>query len=265
MDRHGQYRCRVKGAAAFYRRTLVFSHESAAALWRLPSLGVWPKKAHVVEPSASGGRSSTLLAAHTVGVPAETVAIDGILVTTLARTVVDLARTAAFGAAVVVADAALRRTRYPLDGVPQTSLIREHLREELSLVAASQGAAKALRVVNFADGAADRPGESISRVNIHLARLTMPRLQVELAGASGKVYTVDFWWEEFNMIGEFDGKRKYTDPEFRRGRTPEQVLYDEKLREDDLRAAGYGFTRWPWEVAISMPRLRAHLLAAGIR
>ncbi len=42
----------------------------------------------------------------------------------------------------------------------------------------------------------------------------MPQLQVALRGASGRVYVVDFWWPEFNMIGEFDGNIKYADLEF---------------------------------------------------
>jgi hypothetical protein len=102
-------------------------------------------------------------------------------------------------------------------------------------------------------------------VNIALAKLTPPELQAAVRGASGRVWHVDFWWPEFNLIGEFDGKAKYTDERYLRGRTSQEVLYEEKLREDDLRAAAHGFVRWPWEVAISMPRLRARLIAAGLR
>lgn len=265
MDRDARYRARVKGAAAFAGNDVTFSHQSAAALWRLPMIGPWPRQSHVVVDVADGGRSNTMFVRHTVGIPQEVERIDGLAVTSLARTVVDLARALSFGPAVTVADAALRRTFQPRNGLPVTSIFREDLLRELDPVPIRRGSAKARAVIDFADGAADRPGESISRVNIHLARLTMPQLQVELKGASGKVYTVDFWWPEFNKIGEFDGKAKYSDPEFLRGRTPKQALYDEKVREDDLRAAGYGFSRWPWEVAISVPRLRAHLVAAGIR
>jgi hypothetical protein len=100
---------------------------------------------------------------------------------------------------------------------------------------------------------------------VSLARLSPPELQVPLRGSSGRVWRVDFWWPAFNLIGEFDGKAKYTDQRYLRGRTPQEVLYDEKMREDDLRAAEHRFTRWPWEVAISMPRLRSHLIAAGLR
>ena len=56
------------------------------------------------------------------------------------------------------------------------------------------------------------------------AGITMPLLQVELFGASGRRYFVDFWWPEFRVIGEFDGKDKYRNPVFFGGRTAEQAL-----------------------------------------
>jgi len=265
MDRHARYRARVKAAAAFAAEDVMFSHFSAAALWRLAMVGPWPSQAHTLVPAADGGRSNAMFRRHAVGVRDDGQRIDGLSVTSLARTVVDLARLLPFGPAVVIADAALRRTPHQVAGVPRTSLTPGDLFAELAHVPLRAGSAKARAVIEFADGAADRPGESMSRVNIRLARLTMPVLQAKLAGVSGKVYTVDFWWPTFKRIGEFDGKLKYTDPEFLGGRTPAEALYDEKIREDDLRDAGYGFSRWPWEVAVSMTRLRALLVAAGIR
>ena len=95
------------------------------------------------------------------------------------------------------------------------------------------------------------------------AGISMPQLQVELFGASGKRYFADFYWPELRLIGEFDGVAKYKDPEFLRGRTPEQALLDEKAREDDLRAARHGFSRWGWGVATSPSRLSTQLRAAG--
>lgn len=92
----------------------------------------------------------------------------------------------------------------------------------------------------------------------------MPVLQQGVVGASGKTYFVDFWWPGSNLVGEFDGKAKYRDPEFLRGRTPEQALLDEKAREDDIRAAGYRMSRRGWDIAMSPSRLRAHLVAAGL-
>lgn len=100
---------------------------------------------------------------------------------------------------------------------------------------------------------------------MHIAKISPPLLQVVLFGASGRRYVVDFWWPQFTMIGEFDGWAKYTDPTFLNGRTAEQAFRDEKRREDDLRAAGHGMTRWEWAHAMDPALLKAHLLRAGVR
>jgi hypothetical protein len=164
-----------------------------------------------------------------------------------------------------MADAALRRVDHPLSVVSSRSATKDDLRREAALLPIRHGASKARRAVEFADGRADRPGESISRANMHLAQIPAPELQVPMTGGSGRRYVVDFWWPQFEVIGEFDGKIKYSDPVFLDGRTPQQAVYDEKLREDDLRATGKGMSRWPWEVAVSPQKLRTHLARAGIR
>lgn len=261
----GQYRLRVVGAVAQARTQLIPSHMSAAALWRLPWFGPWPRAVHVLDGHAPGGRSSGLTVRHSAVLRGDPEWIEGIPVTALARTVVDIATTTTFEQAVVVADAALRRTTHPVQGVPATSLDRQQLRGELQEVAVRHGSARASRVIEFADGLADRPGESLSRVNIARAGLSAAVLQAPLRGASGRLWHCDFWWPLFNMIGEFDGETKYSDPLFLAGRTPAEALRDEKYREDDLRAAHFGMSRWVWSTATSMPLLRAHLIAAGVR
>jgi len=274
LDRHGQYRLRVTAAAASdpalrapgdtADQRIVVSHESAAALWRLPSVGPWPTRVHALVPTARGGRSTAVFVRHAVGLPADLVTIDGMLVTSLARTVVDLSRSAPFPHAVAVVDAALRRTKHPIRGLPRTTMTADDLRAELATVPVRLGTARAARVIDFANPLADRPGESLSRVSMHEAGIEPPELQVELRGRSGILYVVDFYWRRLRKIGEFDGRGKYSDPEFLRGRTPERALLDEKKREDDLRAADNGMCRWGWEIAVSPSLLRAHLAAAGI-
>lgn len=260
-----RYRARVKAIAALSHGRLVFSHHSAAALWRLPIVGHWPNQVHVIVGRSGGGRSSAAVARHTVGIPTNLETIDGLTVTTLARTVVDCAKLLAFGPAVAMADAALRRRAHPIDGMPATTLVSSDLIREASSLALRQSSAKVTRVIEFADGAADRPGESLSRVSMFRADFTMPRLQAELFGASGRRYFVDFWWPQFGVIGEFDGEDKYRNPVFLRGRTPEQALLDEKDREDDLRAAGHAMVRWGWSVARSPQLLASKLTRAGVR
>ena len=55
FDVDGSYRARVKAASLIAPRGTLFSHHSAAALWRLPFVGQWPTKAHVLTPRADGG------------------------------------------------------------------------------------------------------------------------------------------------------------------------------------------------------------------
>lgn len=265
LNRHDRYRLRVRAASEILAPPTVFSHHSAAALWRLPIVGEWPNLIHIAEAKAPGGRSSAAVFRHTTGVTASPDVIDGLRVTSLSKTVVDMARATDFGTAVTLTDAALRRSTHPLDDVPPTHLSRTALLEELALVPLRHGSARAKAVIDFADGRADRPGESMSRVSMHVAKLPAPQLQIPLRGQSGRTWIADFWWPECNLIGEFDGRWKYSDPEFLRGRTSHQVLLDEKSREDDLRAKGFHVSRWDWSLALSPIRLKAHLIAAGLR
>jgi len=261
----GRYRLKVNAAAALSRDDPLFSHHSAAVLWRLPLVGSWPTRVHALGPESQAGLSNRHIIRHAESLPDVIEEIDGLRVTGLARTVVDMATACSFPSAVAIADAALRRADHPTGDLPGTPISRDDLVRNARRLALRHSTAKVRKVIEFADGAADRPGESISRVNMHVAGISPPQLQAPLRGASGKQYWVDFWWPKFKVIGEFDGKGKYQNPEFLSGRTPEQALYDEKLREDDLRDAGHGMVRWNWSAACSPRLLADKLYRAGIR
>ena len=263
LDRHAKYRLQVLASIVLSGRDQVVSHASAAALWRLPWIPGWPPRTHV---TASGNMaSSALFARHRARTEGQLEVIDGTFVTSLAQTVIDVAATESFETAVAAADAALRRRLHPEPGLPASTVTRETLLADLPGLALNHGRARALQVVEFADERSDRPGESLSRVTMKRAHISTPELQVELRGGSGKKYFVDFWWPEFDAFGEFDGRYKYSDPEFLAGRTPAQAVYDEKLREDDLRSPGRRCARWEWQVAGSVQLLRARLMRAGVR
>ena len=139
------------------------------------------------------------------------------------------------------------------------------LRNELAQFGSLPGVALCGGVIDFADGCSASPGESLSRVAIHAAGLPAPELQMSFYDRRGFIGTVDFWWPEYRLIGEFDGKGKYLREEYTHGRTASQIVMEEKEREDRLRALGNGVTRWGWSIARSGPRLRAHLMEAGLR
>ena len=95
--------------------------------------------------------------------------------------------------------------------------------------------ARAARAVALADGRAESPLETRGRLRIVGAGLPRRPSSRSRSGSAGRlVAVVDAWFDEAAVAVEFDGRVKYTDPW--RGRSPERVLWDEKRREDELRA-----------------------------
>jgi hypothetical protein len=118
--------------------------------------------------------------------------------------------------------------------------------------------------IEFADGQAESAGESYSRGLIHAAGFVPPALQREVRDSAGRVGYSDFYWEESRIVGEFDGIAKYQKPEYLKGRTPGQMVVDEKLREDRIRATGCNVVRWVWADLWSPGALERKLSAAGV-
>jgi hypothetical protein len=242
----------------------VFSHMFAAALWRLPVIGTWPARAETLVNATSGGQSRVTHRAHADGIPADRVIIDGCIATSLARTVIDVARTQQLSTAVAMADFALRPRGSKDTGIFTARVTLDELYRELAAHASSRGIRKAELVLLLADGLSGSPGESLSRVGIHVLGFPAPILQQQFRDAEGVMF-VDFWWPEFNLIGEFDGFGKYVREELTKGKTTAEVVMEEKRREDRLRRLGPSVTRWDWPVARSLPLLETRLREAGLR
>ena len=75
-----------------------------------------------------------------------------------------------------------------------------------------------------------------------------PVLQQRFDDYKGHFGFSEFCWPEHRLVGQADGRAKYLSPQFRRGRSLEQILLDEKDRADRLGALGLGVTRWGWEI-----------------
>lgn len=56
----------------------------------------------------------------------------------------------------------------------------------------------------------------------------------------------DFGWEEYRTVGEFDGAQKYGRLLILGGPAGDKT-YQEKLREDRMREAGWQVARWTWD------------------
>lgn len=210
--------------------SVAVSHQSALVLHGMPIWGLDLRRVHVTRVD---GRSGGVVAGvqHHLGVltDADLTAVDGRLVTTVARAALESACTASFEVGVVGIDAALRAGHFTEDEV----------RRLQHTIAFWPGSAAARRALRFGNGLSESVGESRLRVLMHEYGLPNPRLQVPYYDRYGFIGRVDFDFEGYNGIIEFDGELKYG------GGSPE-VLIREKRREDRLRALGLTVVRTDW-------------------
>lgn len=153
---------------------------------------------------------------------------DGVLVTTPTRTWIDIARTHRLGDALSTGDRAA--SRHLLD-------VRE-ARWTIRQLGSIRGARLALAALPHVDGRRESPLESWSHAHFVAWSLPLPIPQVDVYDADGLIGRVDFDWSDAGVVGEADGRLKYTEPE---------ALFAEKRREDRLRATGRTVIRWSWE------------------
>jgi hypothetical protein len=232
-----RHRLEIAAAVEHLAAAAVVSHASGAVLHGLPLWAVPFGRVHVSRHRASGGRLGRRVHVHTAPLSADEIAlVDGVPVTSVARTVVDIARTVAFEQAVVVADAALA----------MGLVTGEQLAVAVLRVTGWRGCPAARRVVAFADAGAKSPGESRSRVAIVQAGLPAPVLQWEVLEDRRSLGFADFGWPWLRTVGEFDGEIKYGRL-VRPGQAPGDVVFAEKRREDRMRDTGLGVARWTWD------------------
>lgn len=254
LDPTERYRLTVAAAAEMTERQLVLSHRSAAAIWGVPLVGAPPAEVDVLTSAANGSRTEHGFRRHATSEQDRyVVEAGGLTLTTLERTVVDLALSEPFPRAVVAADWALAQ-----------GVRRAELAALLDALDAGRPRPRAERVIAFADGRAGSPGESLSRALIHELGFPAPELQVPFRDRRGLIGIVDFYWPASALIGEFDGAVKYVDGAMLAGRSPADVLIAEKRREDRLRAKGPRVLRWVWS-DLSPARLGDLLLDAGLK
>lgn len=163
LDRDARYFALVQAGALALGGDAVLSHESAAAVWGLPIIGSWPSDIHLLVERANGGRSYPGVRRHAVGIDTDHVTVhEGFTVTTLERTVVDLAATSSLYSAVATVDAAIHVPRFASTG----RVTKGDLLAVWERMLPFRGFARARRVIDFADERSGSTSESASRVSI---------------------------------------------------------------------------------------------------
>ncbi|WP_344782034.1 hypothetical protein [Microbacterium kribbense] len=180
------------------------------------------------------------------------VQIDGLRVTSLERTVYDATREFSLEAAVVAFDAALRKVAW--NGQDNTYDVARAEEFRASVVRrihehpGARGIRQARVTASFADGRADGPGKSLSRLWMWLLGVAEPELQYRVELGGGRYALLDFAWPELRRWAEFDGDVKYTDPQMLAERSVDEVLADQRMREIKVRrATGWDVDRWGFD------------------
>jgi Transcriptional regulator, AbiEi antitoxin len=229
-------------AAACAARHGVVSHRSAALLHGLPLIGAHAPVPELTVPPRS---SADLPGIHFYRArlrPQDTVTIGDTRVTSVPRTVADLARHRPVATAVAAIDAALHG---------QTATVEE-IQDVLRFCWNWPGIRRAWRALRLSDGRAESPLESVSRLVIPKLGLPRPEPQKHIFDRYGRLCgRGDFYWDEYGVVGEADGRSKYDD---------RSVLTAEKDRQEDFEDLALVVVRWGWRhVTEQRDRLQVRL------
>lgn len=256
----------ARASAPSVRPPRSYSHATAAAIHGMPFVEPPPSRLQVRDPRRARPDSTTLLFVHpdvTVqqtsrwgGLePTSSTTFCGASVTSLVRTLVDVAATAPAIASVPMIDAALGRRL----------VLPEMLVDELSAVDPKEHA-RAGRALAMGSPLSDSPAESIGRVRFRQLGAPDPVQQHEFARPGERRTRVDFWFPDQGVVVEIDGRAKYEDPAMLGGSTTADAHWQEKRREDFLRSFPEvrAVVRFSWSDLMDLETIRAALVRVGI-
>jgi len=185
---------RAHAAWLWSRRRGAIAGRSAAALhgakWvdgRLPAQLLWANR-----HSPSGIETWSDAVAED-----ELMTVDGMTVTTPARTALDIACRSPLNNAVASLDALARATRLPM--AEMTALAQRH--------GGRRGIRRARRAIALVDPGAESPRETWLRLLLIRAGFPTPATQIQVHNEYGVlVASVDMGWEALKIAAEYDGE-----------------------------------------------------------
>lgn len=118
---------------------------------------------------------------------------------------------------------------------------------------------RAKKVLTLLDPRSESPLESVSRLRLHETSLPRPELQTDILTLTGLLLgRVDFYWDEFGVVGEVDGLTKYRED-------PIGTTMRERRRQGLMDELGLIFVRWGRSDLRDMRTLTGRLEAAFAR
>lgn len=213
----------------------VVSHTDAALLWGLELVTTPDNRTVTVGRARSGLSHDGLVVRRADLAASEWVRRDGLRVTTVLRTVLDLCRSLPLEEAVATADSALRR---------DLLTVRE-LQDAVCGMPAAPGRPKVATAVALVDPRAGSVLESLLRVLLSAHGLPPPQSQLVVRTRTGaRIGAVDFAWEDLRVVLETDGFAFHAD---------RRSYRDDRRRGNALVRAGWVVLRFSWEDVVSHP------------
>lgn len=221
------------------------SHSSAAALHGLVNVmpdPYWHRMVHISRTGVTHREAG--LVVHGQEVPdGQLTTVQGLACSSLPRACIEVAARRRIEDALGVLDAGMRATIACAHSDVRRAVLDPAVREatwrEFDLNVAPytrhRWVTTVRQAIRWADPAAESRLESLSRAQMLMAELPTPQCGVPLTGDDGRLYWVDFWWEDRRLIGEVDGLVKYADA---------SALLAEKLRQEALTGPGRSIVRW---------------------
>jgi hypothetical protein len=221
----------------------LMSHDSAARALGVPFLAPRTGLSHLTRYGVGGSRTHYGVKHHLTQLGLlNTEVREGMPVTGVARTVVDLGREHGWLSGLVAADHAL-----------EAGLEKADLEAELAVMCCWPEVTEARAGVDKARAGAESVGETLTRPFLEEIGLTDPELQFPVR-IGDRVAWVDL------RVGchviEFDGRKKYLRAE--RGgvadRPVEDIVWDERQRQLAVCRRGLGMSRLTWDEVIGSQR-----------
>lgn len=208
----------IRAATRQFTAGYAVSHLSAAALHGLPMpLGDWgPVHLTAIEATQCSRRRDGVTIHHCDSTLTSLTTRQGVVLTSVDRTLADCLRHFPPRVSVPLADAALHRRLTKIGSIEA----------ELSTQRRWVGRPRAMSTLRLIDGRRESWLESYSFVRLDAWGISLPVPQVTLLDDHGA------------FVGRVDGKEKYL------GADGTEVLYREKAREDDIRDLGLQVVRW---------------------
>jgi hypothetical protein len=231
-------RQRARAAHLMTRTEHVLSHDSAAHELGLAILRPTKELVHITRPDRRSARTRNGVKHHGARYSSEDVVdVDGMRVLNAARTACDMAREYGIQGGLPTFDSAMR-----------AGVTREELRLAVQHMAGWPDVLAPRACVDLADPGAESVAETLGRLLV--MEVVGPDVEIE---TQFPVLTVrGVMWCDLRVgrhLFEIDGRLKYR----REGddgvadRPIEDVLWEEKGRERDVRAEGLGMSRIIWE------------------